>query len=131
MLNVLNKANAWLTTRRVKILFVAYTILLFLVAVLPINSASATINHTFIISIRLDYLLHFSIFIPWMFLMRRHSRISFQHSKVSPVIWIFAGLLFAVFTEVVQYGLPYREFNINDLLANGMGVLLGAVVFMR
>jgi len=123
--------NEWLTVSRVKTLFVGYTVLLILVAVLPINSAGATINHTFIISIRLDYLLHFVIFLPWMFLMRKYSGASFQKSTVQPLIWILAGLLFAVFTEMVQYALPYRAFNVNDLLANGVGVLLGSVVFIR
>jgi glycopeptide antibiotics resistance protein len=37
-------------------------------------------------------------------------------------------LLFAIFSEVVQYSLPYRTFNINDLASNLMGVLLGLLL---
>lgn len=112
-------------------MFIGYTILLFLVAILPINSAGASINHTFIVSIRLDYLLHFAIFLPWMFLMRMYSGVNFQDSMVKSLLWIFGALIFAMFTEMVQYGLPYRAFNINDLLSNGFGVLLGGLMFLK
>ena len=32
-------------------------------------------------------------------------------------------------TEGVQYFLTYRSYNINDLLSNFLGVLLGAIAF--
>jgi VanZ family protein len=118
-------------TRNIKPLFYIYTVILVLIAVLPINSSGSSINHTFIVSIRMDYLLHFSIFLPWMFLMRLHSGLSFHKSTWRPLSWIFLGLLFAICTEIVQYFLPYRAFNINDLLANGLGVVLGFLFFMK
>ena len=118
-------------TRNIKPLFYIYTVILVLIAVLPINSSGSSINHTFIVSIRMDYLLHCAIFIPWMFLMRFYSGVSFQDSILRPFLWIIAGLLFAMCTEMVQYLLPYRAFNINDLLANGLGVVLGFLFFMK
>ena len=39
--------------------------------------------------------------------------------------WLLTGLLFASTTEGLQYFLPYRAFNINDLLANLLGVMVG------
>lgn len=44
--------------------------------------------------------------------------------------WLVIGVLFALVLEAVQYVLPYRAFNINDLLANGLGVVLGFVLMM-
>jgi glycopeptide antibiotics resistance protein len=44
--------------------------------------------------------------------------------------WLVVGVLFALSTEAIQYLLPYRAFNINDLLANGFGVILGFVFFI-
>lgn len=131
MVNVLNRIEKHLTPHRVKILFWGYAALLILIAILPINSAGASINHTFIVSIRLDYLLHFAIFLPWMFLMRRYSGLSFKTDFWKTLAWIFAGIIFAMFTESLQYGLSYRAFNINDLLANGIGVLLGSTMFIK
>ena len=62
--------------------------------------------------------------------MRRYSGISFRKSALQPLMWILGGLLFAVFTEVVQYPLPYRAFNINDLMANGIGVGMGYLIIL-
>lgn len=41
---------------------------------------------------------------------------------------IGAGLLMAFATEGVQYFLTYRSYNVNDLLSNFLGVLLGALL---
>jgi glycopeptide antibiotics resistance protein len=41
---------------------------------------------------------------------------------------LLGGILFAFVMEAIQYVLPYRAFNINDLLANGLGVVLGFVL---
>ena len=55
-----------------------------------------------------------------------------QMSEVT-FIWI-SGLLiflFSVVLEVVQFYLPYRTFNVYDLVANGVGVLLFVIVRIR
>jgi glycopeptide antibiotics resistance protein len=84
-------------------------------AVLPLNSASPTLNHTFMVRIRLDYLLHSILFIPCVFLYI----IAFKPSNLkAKLIMIVTGLLMAFATEGVQYFLSYRAYNINDLLAN-------------
>jgi VanZ family protein len=38
------------------------------------------------------------------------------------------GLFLAAFCELIQLWLPYRGYNINDLIGNMTGVLLGALV---
>ena len=39
--------------------------------------------------------------------------------------WLLLGLLFAAGSEVLQYLLPWRAYNVNDLLANMLGILVG------
>ncbi len=114
-----------------KKLFWSYTIILILLAVLPINGGESVINHTFIISIRLDYLIHFAIYIPWMVILWKMTGANFRNNTGRSLLYILFALLFAIANEGIQYVLPYRAFNINDLLANGLGVMIGAVVFLR
>lgn len=70
------------------------------------------IESNFILGIRLDHLLHASLYVPctW-FLFRRRP-------------WLTACGI-ALLTEGLQHLLPWRGFDINDLLANLLGVLLG------
>ena len=119
-----------LVNRHKNFLFYSYTILLVLLAVLPINSSGSSINHTFIVSIRLDYLLHCAIFISWVFLLQKVTLLSLRSFPAKTLGWLVVGVLFALSTEAIQYPLPYRAFNINDLLANGLGVVLGFVFFI-
>jgi len=122
-----------ITETHFKRLFYFYTIILVLLAILPINSISpdSALNNIYIISIRLDYLLHFAVFIPWVFLLWKMVGVSFSSNLQATLLYIILGLLFATANEAVQYLLPYRAFNINDLLANGLGVLLGSVLFLK
>ena len=71
--------------------------------------------------LRLDYLLHALVFIPlvplWRLALPGHP-------------WwlvIISGLLFAACCEGIHFLLPYRSYNINDLLGNMVGVILGAM----
>ncbi|MFZ4707308.1 MAG: VanZ family protein [Bacteroidales bacterium] len=108
-----------------RIIFFAYLLCLILAAVLPINSGSSSLNNTFIIHIRLDYLAHAILFIPWILLYVLTFRPANLFDKFT---MIGAGLLMAFATEGVQYFLAYRSYNINDLLSNFLGVLLGALL---
>jgi len=61
------------------------------------------------------------MFLPWAF---------FQPSvKATRLPWLLYGLLFAFGTETLHYLLPWRSFNINDLIANAAGVILGFIIF--
>lgn len=105
--------------------FWLYAVTLAVLSVLPINSLSAKINDVFVLQIRLDYLLHALTLIPWSFLL-------FQYKQGSKSIFciIFSGVIFSIICEGIQYFLPYRAFNINDLAANFLGVVLGSVVLI-
>lgn len=117
-----------MTKLRSKQLFFFNTLILVLLAVLPVNGTESALNNNYFLSVRLDYLAHFAVYMPWMLLLRLYSGV--KPARISRFAGlILAGLAFAFLNEFVQYYLPYRAFNINDLAANGIGVLLGTVFF--
>jgi glycopeptide antibiotics resistance protein len=104
-----------------KNLFKVYSVFILLLVTLPINGTNSFLNNTYIIEIRLDYLLHAALFIPFIFVLRK----AWPVKLFSALLY---GILFATFGEGIQYFLPYRSFNINDLLANNLGIILGIAV---
>jgi hypothetical protein len=56
---------------------------------------------------------------------------SFNKKDISFVLW--AGLLifiYSVVLEVVQFYLPYRTFNVYDVVGNGVGILLFVFIWV-
>jgi len=107
-------------------LFWIYTVFIPLLAVLPINGPNSRLNNTYIVSIRLDYILHVGIFILWLILYKLayNSKIA-AYSKNEILRLVVLIVLFALLSEVVQSLIPYRSFNINDLIANLVGAFIG------
>lgn len=95
-----------------------YFILLVVLMWAPLNGLELPLDN-FIFGIRLDHLLHASVYIPCAFFLMDY----FSHRR--PSLWWFMALLVALTTETVQYLLPYRGFDINDLVANFLGVTVG------
>ena len=57
--------------------------------------------------------------------------LAFDARNISFVVW--AGLLiflYSVILEVVQFYLPYRTFNVYDVVANGAGMVIFIIVWM-
>lgn len=88
---------------------------------LPINSAGE-LNNVTIISFRGDYFFHALLFVPWAFF-----RAGF---RMNVWAWSALGLVFAAGSEGLQYLLPYRAYNINDLVSNMLGIVLGLLLCM-
>ena len=106
----------------IKYLFIFYLIGVAIVSILPIGGMSTAMNEVDVLSIRLDYLVHALVFIPLVPLWRMVG---------PPAPWwlmIAAGLLLAAATEAVQLYLPYRAYNINDMLGNMAGVTIGTII---
>ena len=103
-----------------KQLFWLYLGAIFLLVVLPINSAGE-LNDVTILSFRGDYFFHALMFMPWMFFR--------PVFRLNAWVWGLSGLVFAAGSEGIQYLLPYRAYNVNDLLANLLGVFLGSLVY--
>lgn len=111
-------------------LFYLYALLIVIISVLPINGPGTAINHIFIVSIRLDYLLHCLVYIPLVLFLwiEKGSDLVLTSGKI--FIWIILLLVFAAITEVIQYFLTYRAFNINDMLANILGIIIGFAIVL-
>ena len=104
--------------------FWIYFIAIILLITLPINASGSrlNLNNITVVRIRGDYFVHALVFIPWAF---------FMTSMRQPLwLWLLLGLLFSTGTELLQYLLPYRRFNINDLISNSLGILLGLILFV-
>ena len=99
--------------------FWIYFAAIILLITLPINASGSrlNLNNITVVRIRGDYFVHALVFIPWAF---------FMTSMRQPLwLWLILGLLFSTGTEMLQYLLPYRRFNINDLISNSLGIVLG------
>lgn len=98
----------------------------FLLAVLmwaPLNGFDVPLNN-FVLGIRMDHLLHASIYLFCAFFLMDFKRLK------SLGIWLLA-ITIGMLTESVQYLLPYRGFDINDMVANFFGATLGWLIVLR
>ncbi|MBQ2488712.1 MAG: VanZ family protein [Bacteroidales bacterium] len=109
------------TTGTMRKVAVLYFVALLLLMWLPLNGVVALDNYVF--GLRADHLLHASVYLPCIYFLGKLVR------KPVMALWLLSvgiGLL----TEGVQYLLPYRGFDVNDLLANAIGVSLGLFLFL-
>jgi len=105
-----------------KIVLTAYVVGMLLLVSLPLNDAgSSFLTDTYVVKIRLDYLAHVILFLPFLFMVKQ------AYSKRFYLIFL-AGLVFAGLCEGMQYLLPYRSFNVNDLMANMIGIVIGVIL---
>lgn len=70
-----------------------------------------------------DKIVHFFIFAVFGLL----SSWALPKKHVMPIT---CSVLFAVGTEVAQLGVPYRRFEVGDLFADGLGVVLGVSSYL-
>jgi VanZ family protein len=108
--------------------FSLYLLIIILMILLPINSKESSLNNNYVLYIRADYLGHSFLFLPWMWLKPFNTR------KLFILVWLIGGVVFAGITEGIQYFLPYRSFNVNDLFANFAGLIfscLSIVIFQK
>ena len=119
--------HRWLGRRGRRQLRPWYFILLAILMWAPLNGLNVPLDN-YILGLRADHLLHASIYLLCpLFLWDVYGRCGVNGRKWA--VWATAvavGLL----TESVQYLLPYRGFDINDLVANALGVTLGWIVIL-
>ena len=119
--------HSLLSTRLVKKLALGYTVLILLLVTLPINGDDqplGKLNHNYIVHIRLDYVAHALLFIPWLLLIGYGWKLD-QKDRIRLGFTVLLTFIFAVSCEYIQLLLPYRTFNIDDLLANNLGITIG------
>lgn len=101
---------------------VIFLICLILLMVLPFDNKE--VNKTFIGGLRGDYFSHGVIYLPWLWV----GQILFGQ-KLKFSYWLFIGILVVIALEYIQMLLPYRSFNINDMIVGIIGVLLSYALF--
>jgi len=109
--------------KNIKLFTWIYLLILVLGSVLPLNSGSSSLNNTYIVEVRSDYLLHVFVLLPLPVFLS----LSLRNRAGIWLRVIMLGLLVVVFCESIQMLIPYRAFNINDLFANGAGALIGLI----
>lgn len=82
----------------------------------------------FVFGIRMDHLVHASVYIPCSFFLMDWILNPSKYLRKDLLLLWLAGVGVGILTEGVQYLLPYRGFDINDLCANIIGVTLGWAV---
>ncbi len=112
-----------------KRLFIIYLFIIILLIILPINGKESRINHIYVLKMRLDHIFHAMLFAPWMFFYEQVKPLHI-FKNLNVLKWLFTGIVFCIFAECLQYVIPYRAFNINDMLANCIGVMLGLAAFV-
>ena len=108
--------------KSIRLLFYVYFSGLLVATLFPFGEATQVLDTVYILSLRLDHLLHILVFFPlipiWLTLWPASNK------------WlVFAlGLFIAAAAEGMHYVLPYRAFNANDMLANIAGVIAGMLL---
>ena len=112
-------------------ILLAYITAVIVLHVIPFSLGDdiAPLNKIMIFELRLDYLLHAILFIPWSVIIWFAYGISFRSGAYKAIILIITGIIFAFGAEYIQNYLDYRAYNINDVAGNIAGVLIGSVVF--
>jgi len=108
-----------------------YSAVLIFISVMPLSmGTSESLSNIYLLDFRLDYLLHVLIFAVWGVLAGIYaSRFAKERNKILLNLFL-VGLLLAVSTEYVQRFIPYRGYNVNDLVGNVIGVVLGFGVLL-
>ena len=96
---------------------VLYFILLAVLMWAPLNGLDVALNR-FVFGVRLDHLLHGAVYLLCpLFLM------DFLQYRKGHILLL--AIVIGIFTEFVQYLLPYRGFDVNDLIGNAVGCFIG------
>ncbi len=93
----------------------------------PLNGLGLPLDN-YILGLRADHLLHASVYLPCTLFLWDLFR-SKRRRGYRLAVWV-AAVAVGLLTEGVQYLLPYRGFDVNDLVANTLGVTLGWVLIL-
>ena len=118
--------------QRSRTFLLVYLALLVLASIVPFPGGSTVLSDNYVLRIRSDYLLHTLVYLPMPLLLGLFlERGPLRQDRRKFLFWlgiILPSLLFTVLLEGVQLILPYRSFNINDMMANGLGVVIGLLI---
>lgn len=116
-------------------LLLFYIVLILVLNLVPIGGS---LNTTTVGSIRLDYLLHAILFLPWMALVcwqiqRTAGSWRLERKRLDPrgcLLWMTLGIGLAGGAEALQYFVAERSFNWMDGVFNAAGVVVGMILVL-
>ena len=106
--------------KRISVIFYVYLIGLFIAHVMK-TGGEIDLNNYFW-GIRADHWIHATMFIP----MGIFVFILFQKNRWLPFLF---GFVACFFFESLQYYLPYRSFDLTDIMADACGVSIGMILW--
>ena len=109
-----------------KPILIIYLIVVIAGATLPINGTSSTLNNNYILSIRWDYIVHVMVYMPLFPLLNKTLNLKTKSLDFKAII---VAVLLATTLEAIQYIIPWRAFNVNDLISNILGVGIGVLLW--
>ena len=109
---------------RYLVLSIAWVFFTFYLLIIYSHKESSTISFPF-----LDKVVHFILFfIQSILITNTLYEYSDRNNRIILILSIILLLLFGLIIEIQQIYLPYRTFEIMDLIANFLGVLFGSFV---
>ena len=109
---------------RYLVLSIAWVFFTFYLLIIYSHKESSTISFPF-----LDKVVHFILFfIQSILITNTMYEYSDRNNRIILIASIISLLLFGLIIEIQQIYLPYRTFEIMDLIANFVGVLFGSFV---
>ncbi len=106
-----------------RIILITYLLIIAIVAVFPFSAADVgAMNRVYILSFRLDHLIHVVAFLPLYPLLYWLIR---PQSRQQILILLIISLIIASAAEYVQYFIDYRSYNPADLISNLTGAIIG------
>lgn len=113
-------------------LFITWFVAIIILSFLPSVGKTTSVDIGKI-EIRLDYLYHIIIYLSGTFLAILYAVPSPKFPAKSPFLRTLLAVTFmillALLLEYLQKLIPSRTFNINDIISNLMGVLLGSLIY--
>ncbi len=103
------------------VIFAGYVVLMLATILMPFDIAGAPVNQIKLLSVRLDYILHALAVMPLLPLWH------LAQPTYPLLIKLLAGIIFAAGVEIIQIVIPYRTYNIYDLISNLAGVGAGFI----
>ena len=116
-------------------LLLFYIVLILVLNLVPIGGS---LNTTTVGPIRLDYLLHSILFLPWMALVcwrlqRTAGSWRLERKRLTLggyLLWMTLGIGLANGVEAMQYFVAERSFNPMDGVFNAAGVVVGMILVL-
>ncbi len=90
--------------------------------IVPLGEVQQEVNQSHFIGIRSDYWIHLLLFMPWAaFYTVVSTRIRYWK-------WLTMGIFLSMGVEVLQIFVPYRTYNMMDMVGNATGIILGGLL---